>query len=268
MIFKHNVRHYVNNYDALLSGICRLYKKPIHSYETNNSDIFDNKLMQYYMETKVFNISDSIHKLLIKTNNKIYNRQLPFNNFFININFPPKFFFENNNILKRKAFAQVYGLWIMFKPHYDTPVVHFYKPEIDNDNHHIIISFELFNSKGNILFDFLRVYICNFLDFLNTNEAETIIIERTREQHIKRKKRGKKYLPTQVNIKLHGELKKYINIIESNNKINYNHKFWVRGHFRTLKDNEKYGKNVGKKIWILPFIKGKGILIKKEYNVT
>ena len=58
------------------------------------------------------------------------------------------------------------------------------------------------------------------------------------------------------------------NLDQLNNKTDftYTHRFWVRGHFRVLKD-KKWKKSQGKKIWIVPFIKGEGVLIKKEYNV-
>lgn len=47
----------------------------------------------------------------------------------------------------------------------------------------------------------------------------------------------------------------------------YSHKFWVRGHFRWLRA-ERYGENIGKKLWIAPFIKGKGVMLHKEYDLN
>jgi len=62
-------------------------------------------------------------------------------------------------------------------------------------------------------------------------------------------------------------LRRYISNLKSNGHIDYSHKFWVRGHWRTLKNEKRYKDSVGKKMWIKPFIKGKGILIDKKYEL-
>lgn len=108
----------------------------------------------------------------------------------------------------------------------------------------------------------------NFLDFLNNPEVELLTIDRSDEQNDKRIKGGKPPIPTQKLIKLTGKLKVYINKLESDGLYKVSHRFWVRGHFRTLRNKTRYGSNSGKKIWILPYIKGSGILIDKNYEVA
>ena len=73
-------------------------------------------------------------------------------------------------------------------------------------------------------------------------------------------------IPTRNIIKLSGVLKLYVDELKKNPVWHYNFRFFVRGHFRTLR-NPRYGDNVGKRIWIPPYIKGKGLLIEKEYLI-
>lgn len=111
----------------------------------------------------------------------------------------------------------------------------------------------------------LREFVCNFIDFINNPEVQLVKTEKTKEENAKRVSRGKNPLPPRVFIKLDGTIKRYIQEFESSDRKGYTHKFWVRGHFRVLKAG-RY-KTLKKKLWILPYIKGKGFLIKKIYDV-
>lgn len=106
-------------------------------------------------------------------------------------------------------------------------------------------------------------FVGNFLNLLNSDEVETILIEK---ENLKRISRGKNPISKIVFVRLKDKIKKYLNKLKSENSFEYNHSFWVRGHWRTFR-NEKFKQNVGKIIWILPFIKGDGILVKKDYVV-
>ena len=114
--------------------------------------------------------------------------------------------------------------------------------------------------------NYVRNYICNFLDFINNPEVELITVERTKEQNLKRIKRGKRPIPTIKNIRVSGKLKIYLDHINSNPDFKYTHIFDVRGHWRMLR-SDKWKKSKGTKIWIPPYIKGKGIYVKKNYEV-
>lgn len=124
--------------------------------------------------------------------------------------------------------------------------------------------FNIFRKKyGNQV----RELINNFLDFLNTPDVELVEVLRTDEQNLKRIQRGQQSIPSHTYIKLNGKLKVYLNKLKSDAVNKISHKFWVRGHFRTLRNETRYGSNTGKKIWILPHIRGEGILIERSYLV-
>ena len=63
-----------------------------------------------------------------------------------------------------------------------------------------------------------------------------------------------------------GKLTKYIGNIGNINQWKIGHRFWVRGHFRIFR-SERFKEAKNKRKWILPFIKGTGILIEKQYEM-
>ncbi|MFO8019358.1 MAG: hypothetical protein R6U96_12040, partial [Promethearchaeia archaeon] len=65
-------------------------------------------------------------------------------------------------------------------------------------------------------------------------------------------------------VKVTGKLKVYLDEIIHSNTFHYSHSFWVRGHFRDLVADRYIHK---KRIFVPPFIKGKGRLIEKTYSV-
>jgi len=109
-------------------------------------------------------------------------------------------------------------------------------------------------------------FVVNFLNFINNPEIEYLEHKRDEKTNARRIRQRKIPLPNSIEVKVTGTLKIYLDRIISYEKFNYSHRFWVRGHFRTLRD-ERYKENVGKRIWILPFIKGSGILVNKAYEV-
>jgi hypothetical protein len=113
--------------------------------------------------------------------------------------------------------------------------------------------------------DFVHKFILNFLNFLNNPEVEYIEHKRS-ESNIKRKLRtGKAIIPSTMSIRVTGKIKQYIDDVESKGLWHYDHRFWVRGHYRDLVA-ERYIEK--KRIWLFPYIKGKGLLIEKDYLVT
>lgn len=110
-------------------------------------------------------------------------------------------------------------------------------------------------------------FVGNFINLMNSRDIELITVERSKEQNTKRTRRGKLPIPPTTHIRLTGKIKEYVNQLNSSGHINYSHSFWVRGHWRTLRNEDRYKDNVGTMIWIVPYIKGKGNLIKKEYDV-
>ena len=110
------------------------------------------------------------------------------------------------------------------------------------------------------------MFVMNFLNFINSPEVSFVAVEHSRERNEKRIEQGKLPIPSRTVIRLNGVLKKYVEEIKRNPIWHYNYRFFVRGHFRTLRA-ERYGENICKRLWIPPYIKGRGILIEKEYVV-
>lgn len=130
----------------------------------------------------------------------------------------------------------------------------------------------------------IRNFVCNFLDFLNHPDVETRLIKhQTNESRIKR---GKLPIPDRVQINVKGKLYKYI--YEDLPKQEHNSpdiSFWVRGHYIHFWNKKKWKGIYSKEIsdlkekgyqldsngiiskWILPYIKGKGILVNKNYKI-
>lgn len=111
---------------------------------------------------------------------------------------------------------------------------------------------------------FLHQFVLNLINLINDPEIELIYRDVNEERNIKRAKKGKIHIPSSTSIRLDAKRKIYLNQLMSGESFTYGHSFWVRGFWRNLKSPRFKEK---KRIWIMPFIKGKGILIEKEYDV-
>lgn len=112
--------------------------------------------------------------------------------------------------------------------------------------------------------DFTHRFFLNFLNFINNPDVEYIEHKRS-EGNIRRKlKKRKVVIPSTCSIKVTGKLKVYLDDIIGGKEFSYSHSFWVRGHFRDLVADRYIHK---KRIWILPYIKGSGVLVEKTYKV-
>ena len=115
--------------------------------------------------------------------------------------------------------------------------------------------------------NFLHLFVLSLLNLLQDPNVIILHTEADKQRNIKRIKRGKMAIPGRMVIKLTGDLKIYMNNVNSNKGLwSYSHKFWVRGHYRTLR-HPKWGDKVGHRTWILPYVKGQGILIDKRYKI-
>lgn len=116
--------------------------------------------------------------------------------------------------------------------------------------------------------DFAHKFVLNFLNFLHNPEVEYVELKRSKKNKERRRKEGKIVIPSTNKIKIKGKLKRTINKITEGKDIgHYSHRFYVRGHFRTYRD-DRYKNMKGKRQWIPPFIKGSGVLIDKSYLVN
>ena len=108
--------------------------------------------------------------------------------------------------------------------------------------------------------------VLNFLNFINSTDVEIIESVTPLKTNRKRLSKGKFAIPNQYRIELSDRLKRYIHQLNAGGHFSYNYSFWIRGHFRTFRSSF-YKKMQGKRKFIPPFVKGKGILIDKWYDV-
>ena len=128
----------------------------------------------------------------------------------------------------------------------------------------------------------------NFIDFVNSEDVKLMFMKRTEKNTQRRIDRNRLPIPSFNKIHIIGYLAKYLRELEEREgATRFSHRFWVRGHFRHFFDKKydnmyklhKQGKLknlTGKqyimdesgalKAWILPYIKGEGILINKQYK--
>ena len=239
---------------------------------------FKSLVYKQLQNSKVFMLKDNISQMLYITDNKIHRRNCPFDSFFINASFvledrttlikgilifkePTKNFYICNIRIIPKNLPPSFMQFDTFMTNAD--VLRVENKYIDNlAKQGDKVGIGIIKSKK------LQTFICNFLDFLNNPEVELVTVERTKEQNEKRILRGKQPIPPQIFVRVTGKLKIYVDELQSGGHFNYSHRFWVRGHFRTLRNEERYKDKVGTKIWIVPYVKGQGILINKPYEVS
>jgi len=114
----------------------------------------------------------------------------------------------------------------------------------------------------------LMLFFTNLIHLINDPRVKTVIVERDENQNKKREWKNKLPIPERNVIKLTGTLRDYINKLESDmSSFHYDFSFWVRGHFKHWK-SLRYKNMFGQRTWVPPFVKGKGILVKKTYEVS
>jgi hypothetical protein len=133
----------------------------------------------------------------------------------------------------------------------------------------------------------MRNIALNFLDLLNTPDVYIVQLRRGRKNQDRRKREGKPALPPSDIVYLRPSIRRYVDDLKSSGQWNVSHRFWVRGHFRHYRADryERVQRNdeirveaggnearIGKcptchgVEFIKPFIKGRGLLIKKRYR--
>jgi len=112
--------------------------------------------------------------------------------------------------------------------------------------------------------DDLTSWISNFNDFLNDPEVEYVQVKSKPIKYNSNKPRKKDKIKMKIVLK--NKLKRYIQDLHNKRAFSINHKFWVRGHWRKYR-HPRYKNMLGKKQWILPYVKGKGLLIEKAYEL-
>lgn len=115
-------------------------------------------------------------------------------------------------------------------------------------------------------------FVMNWYDLIN-EPKNRVFVRGIAESDSGRRRRREKYgvkpprKLSQVVIKAGTDLKEYIYDEQSWRKESRDvQKHWVRGHWRHLR-SKYYGEKRGQRIWIPPHTRGKGVLVKKPYEV-
>ncbi len=240
-------------------------------------DFFIDRLID---EGHIFIISEQLKRLLINTNNFISKRKIPFN-----LNFLETYIEDNIYLSKGISFGHntsklgsIGLISVLVDVKNGTSIIHCTFPLFTtNIKEYLVLKGneekhtpdeEWVNDVKKVepYLKKIQLFVINFLDFLNNPEVELVTVERTKEENEKRILKGKKPIPPQSFVRVIGKLKIYLDQLNSDTNFSYSHRFDVRGHFRTLR-SDKWRNTRGTKIWIPPYIKGKGMYIKKIYDV-
>lgn len=247
---------------------------------------FRSNIRDSLAKAKIFEINDEIKKLLCLTNTPIENDEIkiPFEVIFLDVSFTREELEDfgisikadeiigitfREGILKGRETKQVgKNLRITMMSLNAKKDIWF---DTFNKNHNIDEEYKDFKlqvmenpTTDKIARDFIHKFVLNFLNFLNNPEVEYREHKRSTKNIERRKKQGKPIIPSTFTVRINGKLKLYIDEISRGNKFHFSHRFWVRGHFRTL-SSKRYKEK--KRIWILPYIKGEGILFDKSYKI-
>lgn len=261
------------------------------------NDYFNRNIFSGLLKAHLFEVSDDIKRLLVLTKTPKINEMLkiPFSVIFIDVEFKRKEMLQlagvdigfdiicgiivQNGVVVQAPNEEVVGTDLRIsicafdnytdkRGNTDKAVIfETYSEEINWDSKKIDKDKVKYRHDKDLNLKtrrFIHAYVLNFLNFINNPEVQYVTVEADTKRNEKRVRECKVPIPSRSIIKLSGTLKHYIEDIKRNPMWHYNYRFWVRGHFRTLHD-KKYGENVGKRTWVFPYVKGKGILIEKKY---
>lgn len=250
---------------------------------------FYNDIAKCLPQSRVFEISDEIKKLLSLTDTPLINDEvkLPFQNIFLDIEFTKEelagFGIE---IEARKIIGVLIreGILTDGKDKFGKDLRLSVMLEGVNEQGKEDIWFVTFNRNFNLEKEyegmnikhiklphsdeksenFIYKFFLNFLNFLYNPETEYVEVSRSQKNVERRAKQGKLPIPTSYKIFLTGKLKEYVDKLCSGGKFHYHYSFWVHGYYKTLRA-ERWGKKRGMRIFVPPFIKGEGLLVEKSY---
>lgn len=113
----------------------------------------------------------------------------------------------------------------------------------------------------------IKSMVQNFLDMLDSKDVRISCID-ARGPDSKRVRKGKMPLPPRSIVRMALPLRSYVAELKHGATFSYDHAFWVRGHWRHYRA-ERYASSglIGTKKYIWPYVKGKGLLVRKKYQV-
>jgi len=147
--------------------------------------------------------------------------------------------------------------------------------ESGTEKHELVSKEYNINKNDKIILNLLK----NFCLYCNDPRVTTVSRKLSYKDLFKRNKRKQAEVPNLMLTLVKEELRRYI--VESRpyfydflfnlkNKFKgkisnpLKHSFWVKGHYRKLRSN-KFKNKLNKLIWIAPYKKGQGMLIKQEF---
>ncbi len=266
------------------------------------TDNFIERLLSTFYEAKVFEINKDINELLLMTDGTKSVEHLPFDKIFLDTDFDVSHLHDNQfnaeiTHIKGLLIAKVDEVVIMnsknknegkafrlldlkrFKTFGKSNGFKIWALCLDVEGGYSFNTINILN-KLDIKYNFeisshnpkvrkfVLEYVSNFLNLLNNpRDIEIVVRKYSEAKNRKRVRQGLNPIPSKKVIVPVGTLKQYIQQYkQSNDDFKYSHKFWVRGHWREFK-SDKYIQVKGKRKWIYPYIKGKGILIDKKYQM-
>lgn len=233
-------------------------------------------------KAKTFDIDDEIKVLLLNTNPPKDAKllKLPFPSIFVDINI------TNEEAELDPDDREIRGLMVTEREVLNPEgkhigrvfnVIHRTEGREQNKENYVFVDESVFSVENDLIrfkysnrpktSEVLQKFVYNFILFLNQPDVERIEVHRSPEQNYKRMEHGKRPLPElTTTIRLTGKLKDYVNSMRTGRHFSYSYKFWVRGHFRTL-SAECHGVKMGTKVWIMPYLKGEGLVVEKSYSL-
>lgn len=241
------------------------------------SDTLGNSLKLMFSDgCKLFHCSQIIGDMLHGTKNKIFWRPLPFPTMFVDVRFKPD------------VNTEIFGMFLSSVEDVGSGHVHTKNTAsgsfmvlsmgADLRDMSIFFAYQIVDKNGLVQSESIRpvqkkisMFVCNFLDFLHDPSIKTVKANDAsgRSHRALRNSYSSKVfdLNNIYLIKIEEPLKQYVDKMASLRVgREFSHKFDVRGHYRHLL-SEFYKAKRGMKIWIPPFIKGKGLYLKKRYNI-
>ncbi len=246
---------------------------------TGDTVVEDMSILKNLEKTHVFEMNNKIKNLLLLTKTPKGNEELrlPFDDTFLEVSINLKELGFNENPRLKEIKGILISQRELKKENYDfneisiyclikeSDTFSFYKRVLSAESKDVGISLDanedvdgvVSNDIGNTL----RSFCINFLNFINNPEIDIETDFRSDKNINLKKMRGKPVFKSTSKIILKGNLKEQLDKLDGLG-YEFDHKFWVRGHFH------KYHTNKGSVVkWILPYIKGKGVLVENSYKL-
>ena len=252
-----------------------------------------NSFKQSMEEAKPFVIEDDVIPLLLHTQSEEEN--LPFPSVFIDAKVQIKnrtyFGFHIGSYYtektKYKAILTSYSKYVKHKGEMVKILIPDFIILRKNTNENLPFR------KSDYYHNQVRNFVNSFCSFINEPDVIVRKMPLNPKNNLRRAKRGVMPLPEYKNVTIRGKLKIYVDKLkqeeerESGTHYLISYRFWVRGFYRHFRDkkkyknlyalNEKSQKEIGftfspkyegiLRVWIKPFIKGQGLLIKQSWEV-